>query len=73
MKMKEKKEEMKKKPNAAREGKMCALKELRDLAASMMGEDLDDLEEMKKVTVAAKDKEGLKAGLKKAQELVNKK
>lgn len=51
-------------------GKMCALKELRDVASSMMG---DDMGELKKVTVAAKDKKGLKEGLEKAKELLKRK
>jgi len=68
--MKDMKEEkmMKKGKSSKKEGKMCALKELRDMMTGMMGSDLADL---KKVTVAAKDEEGLKAGLKKAKQLLD--
>lgn len=47
--------------------KMEMLEQLKELAAKMMGEDLGSL---KKVTVASDDEEGLKAGLKKAKELL---
>jgi hypothetical protein len=50
-----------------KDAKMGILKEIRDLAAKDMGEDLKGL---KKVTVAAPDQEGLKAGLNKAEELI---
>lgn len=53
-----------------KKGKMAALSELRELASSMMG---DDLGEMKKVTVAAKDKKGLKKGLETAEKMLDKK
>lgn len=58
---------MKKKSNAA-VGKLAALKGLRNMASDMMGGDLAGL---KKVTVAAKDKMGLKQGLDKAKMLVD--
>lgn len=57
----------KKKSNKAI-GKMSALKGLHKMASDMMGSDLSG---MKKVTVAAKDKKGLKAGLKKAEDIVS--
>lgn len=54
--------------------KLEVLEELRDMAMSMMGDKvkskLSPLEEMKKVTVAAPDQEGLEEGLEAAQELV---
>lgn len=59
---------MEKKNSDKKKGKMAALSDLRDMASKMMG---SDLEELKKVTVAAKDKKGLKAGLKKAGEMVD--
>jgi hypothetical protein len=49
---------------------MAALKELHGIASQMMG---DDFSELQKVTVAAKDKKGLKKGLEKAKELISKK
>jgi len=51
-----------------KKGKMSALSELRDMASSMMGGDMDEL---KKVTVAAKDKKGLKKGLEKAKQILD--
>ena len=57
----------KKKSNKAI-GKMSALKGLHKMASDLMGSDLSS---MKKVTVAAKDKKGLKAGLKKAEDIVD--
>lgn len=50
------------------ETKMEMLQQLKDLATQMMG---GDLEGLKKVTVAAKDDQGLKSGLEKAKELLN--
>lgn len=50
--------------------KMDVLKALKEMASGMMGSDLD---EMKKVTVAAKDDEGLTEGLEKAKELLDSK
>ena len=47
--------------------KMDILKELKDIASGAMGDNL------KKVTVASDSAEGLKAGLKKAEEVVEKK
>jgi len=53
-------------PEKAKE-KMSVLDEL----SSMMGGEMaDKLKGMKKVTVAAKDSEGLKAGLEKAEEVI---
>jgi hypothetical protein len=57
-------EEMGMKKNA----KMEVLKELRKMASDMMAEDLKG--GMKKVTVAAKDEEGLKEGLEKAEDML---
>lgn len=48
--------------------KMKVLMDLKKMAADMMGEDLS--EGMKKVTVAAPDSESMKAGLEKAEELM---
>lgn len=50
--------------------KMNALKELHKMASDQMSDDMGDLQ---KVTVAAKDKKGLKAGLEKAEEIISKK
>lgn len=56
-------------PEKAKE-KMSVLEEL----SSMMGGEMaDKLKGMKKVTVAAKDDEGLKAGLEKAEEVLDEK
>jgi hypothetical protein len=57
-------------PSNKSKGKMAALKELHGIASQMMG---DDFSELQKVTVAAKDKKGLKKGLEKAKELISKK
>lgn len=43
---------------------------LKELMKAMDGMMLDDVKNLKKVTVAAKDDEGLKAGLEKAEDLV---
>lgn len=51
-----------------KEAKLSALKGLRDEMSDMMRGDLSD--KMNKVTVAAKDKEGLAHGLDKAKELL---
>ena len=61
---------MKKKDSNKKKGKMAALSGLRDMASKMMG---DDLDKMKKVTVMAKDKKGLKAGLDKAEDMLTSK
>lgn len=54
------------------EAKMSMLKDLRKMANSMMGDDLKGkMDSMKKVTVAAKDKEGLEKGLDKAKDIVS--
>lgn len=58
----------------AKEAKMELLKELRDMASGMMKEDLDGhLSGLKKVTVASDSQEGLKEGLEKAEDIVEKK
>lgn len=58
-------DEMKKK------AKMKVVGDLRNMAMDMMGSDLGKhMEGAKKVTVASKDTEGLKAGLEKAEDLV---
>jgi hypothetical protein len=67
-KMMDKKKEGKKADKKA--AKMDVLKNLHEMASGMMG---DKLSEMKKVTVAAKDDEGLEKGLEKAKEMVKKK
>ena len=63
--------EMKKKGSPLTENekkaKMHVVKAMRDMAEQAMGEKLNGL---KKVTVASNDKEGLKAGLEKAKELI---
>lgn len=56
-----------KKPSNKKAGKMAALKGLHRMASDMMGADMAG---MKKVSVMAKDKSGLKAGLKKAEKIV---
>lgn len=61
------KDKDKKKASNKTKGKMAALSDLRDMASEMMG---SDLSELKKVTVASPDKEGLQKGLKKAKELI---
>ena len=74
--MKELMELMKKKKSEGGEmkedkmsSKLKVLRELRGMANEAIGSDLPSL---KKVTVAAPDKEGLEAGLEKAEELVEK-
>lgn len=59
-----------KKMDSKKKGKMCALQDLHKMASDMMG---DDMGEVRKVSVMAKDKEGIKKGLEKAKELLNKK
>lgn len=61
-----------------KEAKMSVLKELRKMASEMMGGDFkkgmdEHMAGMQKVSVAAPDKEGLKKGLDKAEELLDKK
>jgi hypothetical protein len=48
--------------------KLKVLMDLKKMAADMMGEDIES--GIKKVTVASPDKEGLKEGLEKAEELL---
>ena len=59
-----------KKDDKSKEAKMSALKELHEMASKAMEDDMDS---MKKVTVASKDDEGLEAGLEKAKEMLKKK
>lgn len=59
-----------KKPSSKAAGKMSALKGLHKMASDMMGADMGDL---KKVSVVAKDKKGLKKGLDMAEKLMGKK
>lgn len=59
-----------KKDEMSKMAKMDALKELRELASKAMS---DDMDEMQKVSVMAKDSEGLQEGLEKAKELLGKK
>lgn len=61
------KKEEKKKVSSKAKGKMSALKSLHKMASDMMGADMAG---MKKVSVMAKDKKGLKKGLEKAEEIV---
>lgn len=56
-----------KKPSSKMKGKMAALKGLHKMASDMMGADMAN---MKKVSVMAKDKKGLKKGLEKAEEML---
>lgn len=56
-----------KKPSSKAKGKMAALKGLHKMASNMMGEDMAS---MKKVSVMAKDKKGLKQGLNKAESML---
>lgn len=50
-----------------KEAKMGVLKEIRDMAAGDMG---DEIKGMKKVTVAAPDRKGLEEGLDRAEDMV---
>jgi len=50
--------------------KMKALKDLRKMAVDAMSNNMGSIE---KLTIAAKDKEGLKAGLAKAEKILKKK
>jgi hypothetical protein len=60
--------EMKKKMSpSAQKAKLTALKEAHKMASSMMK---DDLSGLKKVTVASDSKDGLKAGLEKAEDML---
>lgn len=54
-----------------KDAKLSVLKELREMASGMMGDDVKNgMESMKKVTVAAPSTEALKEGLQKAEEVV---
>ena len=55
-------------PSSKAKGKMAALQGLHEMASDMMGSDLKD---MKKVSVVAKDKKGLKKGLEKAEDMLD--
>jgi hypothetical protein len=57
------------KPAEHKDIKLNILKELRQAAMGSIGNDIEDL---KKVSVVAKDEKGLKEGLDKAEELVGK-
>lgn len=59
-----------KKSSSKKVGKMAALKGLHKMASDMMGADVAG---MKKVSVMAKDKKGLKKGLDMAEKMVGKK
>lgn len=61
----------KKPDNMEKDAKLSALKNLRNEMSQMMQGNLG--EKMNKVTVAAKDKEGLKKGLEKAEEILEEK
>jgi hypothetical protein len=50
-----------------KDAKLSAIKNMRKMAGDMMA---DDMQNMKKVTVAAPDEESLKKGLEKAKEVV---
>lgn len=66
----QKAKEQKGKPDSSKmAAKMAVLKELKDVMSGEMGKDLSG---MKKVSVMSNDEEGLKKGLEKAQELVDK-
>jgi len=55
-------------------GKLNAIKELHDVASSMMGDDMKmNKDKIKKITVASNSKKGLRMGLDKAEELLKKK
>lgn len=53
--------------------KMAKMKVLKDMHKWASNKMSDDMGELQKVTVAAKDKKGLKAGLEKAEEIIGKK
>jgi hypothetical protein len=76
MEMKEilgKKPKAKESDDMKKESKIKAIKEMRAAASDMMGGDIKDgIEGMKKVTVAAPDKESLAEGLDKAKEMLPK-
>lgn len=56
-----------KKMSKSMEDKMEILQQLKEMASGMIG---SDLSELKKITVAAKDTDGLKKGLEKAEEML---
>lgn len=61
------------KPDMKSEAKLKMLERMKKMATEMMGGEMKNkLDGMKKVTVAAEDTEGLKEGLEKAEELVEK-
>lgn len=55
------------KESSMKKGRMSALKNLHKMASKMMGEDMEGI---KKVSVIAKDKSGLKKGLNKAEDIL---
>lgn len=67
-KLMEKKAEKKLSPNEQK-AKMSVMEELQNMASDAMGKKLDGI---KKVTVASDDEQGLKKGLEKASEIVDK-
>lgn len=62
-----------KEKDAHYDAKMKVLEELRAMAHEMMGSDLGKPEDMKQVSVAAPDEEGLEKGLDLASSLMDKK
>jgi hypothetical protein len=66
------KKSMKKNGNPALEGKLAAVKELRDLASSLIQDGIGGkLKGLKEIKVASNSPEGLKKGLEKAKEMVS--
>ena len=61
------KDKMKKMSESEKKAKMTALKEAHGMASDMLK---DNLKGLKKVTVASDSKEGLKKGLKKAEDIL---
>jgi hypothetical protein len=55
--------------DAEKEAKMSVIKEMRNMASGIMG---DNLKNLKKVTIASDSKEGLEEGLDKAKEVIEK-
>lgn len=56
-----------------KEAKMESLKGIKEVMSEMMGDDLNKMKGMKKVTVASPTEEGLKEGLAKAEDVVGEK
>jgi len=55
------------------ESKMEVLKQLHQMMSDILGNDLDDMDEMEKVEIMAPDQEGLEEGLDMAQDFMKKK